>query len=91
MFYGIAGYEGTGAAQSCFAMHCDCSWFFLSNRKKLKKDVLWWAGTISKIKLIVTDASLLELGTIVGLIVEAYDCSDSHFFEDRDVVFWGEI
>lgn len=37
------------------------------------------------------DARGFERSAVVGLIVEADDCSHPHLLEDRDVVFGGEV
>ncbi len=90
MLDGIAGNSGSGSPKPCLAVNSDGTWLTFSYFQKLANDIERWRSTVSEGKFIMANTSLLEFITIVCLIVQSDDSRDSHFFEDRDIVFGSE-
>lgn len=72
-------------------MDGDGSGFLFGDREELEEDVFGRAGAVSEVKLVMVNSTFFELRAVVGLIVEAHDSRNSHFFEDGDVVFGGKV
>ena len=86
VFDGVAGDEGPSSAQSRLAVHCYCSLLLLADLQELLHDFLGRARPVREVEIVVAYGPLLELAAVVGLVVEAHHCGNSHFFENWHIV-----
>ena len=86
----IGSNERASSPQASLAMDCHCSWFFLGNADKLTQNGFGRTSPVRKIEFIVPDSPFFKLILIVSFIVESDNGVNTHFLEDRDVVFGGE-
>lgn len=90
MLHNIQSNQRTSSSKTSFTMNSYSSFFSLGSLKELLNNVVGRGGTIKEIQIEMFDSIFCEFLFVILCLVESYNKSYPHLFENRNVIVWSE-